>query len=106
MTTHDDHQRRDPVTRYRCPECEEPVVHQPPTSTGWVTAWTASHGRELPEWSHTDGEPLCPVMGEHGYEPVQPVAEPDGADAGWDQQFDMDDDDAADTGADGPEDGM
>jgi len=60
------------AARYRCPDCEEPAIRRPPTAQPWADTWTGAHGRELPEWSHTDGEPLCPVVGEHGYERAQP----------------------------------
>ena len=49
-----------------------PVVPQAPTAQPWADTWT-SGGQTLPQWSHTDGQPLCPVVGPHGYEPAQPV---------------------------------
>lgn len=55
-----------------CPECGEEAVHRPP---GIPFPWEA-HGLNQPEWSHADGEPLCPVIGPHGYEPAQPVPAP------------------------------
>ncbi|KWX02759.1 hypothetical protein C3Y87_03955 [Carbonactinospora thermoautotrophica] len=65
-----------PPGRLVCPECGEPVQQRPPTSP---TPWRAN-GRPVPEYSHLDGEPLCPVMGQHGYEPAQPVPAPDPGD--------------------------
>ena len=52
-----------------CPECGEPVRHVPPTAR---QPW-AGHGRPVPAWSHTDGEPLCPVSGPNGSQPADPV---------------------------------
>ena len=49
-----------------CPVCGEPAVRRPPTS------WQPSAGRR-PDCSHPDGEPLCPVIGEGGYWPADPV---------------------------------
>jgi hypothetical protein len=60
-------------TDMRCSECAEPAVNRPPTTQPWASTRTEAHQQPLPEWSHTDGEPLCPVVGEHGYEPAQPV---------------------------------
>ncbi|MGH7918836.1 MAG: hypothetical protein ACREQM_02695 [Candidatus Dormibacteraceae bacterium] len=56
----------DPETGFVCPECGEPVQHVPPA--GWLVP------APLPEWSHLDGEPLCPIVGPHGYEPAQAVS--------------------------------
>ena len=53
-----------------CPECGEPAQARPPTS--WTPAWGPA-----PAHSHTDGEPLCPVVGPTGYQPATPV-HPDG----------------------------
>lgn len=50
-----------------CPECEEPAHNMAPHS--WTPAWGPA-----PSWSHTDGEPLCPVMGSSGYVPASPVS--------------------------------
>jgi hypothetical protein len=50
-----------------CPECGEPVVRRPPRT--WLPAWGPR-----PEYSHLDGEPLCPVSGPDGYVPAEPVA--------------------------------
>ncbi len=51
--------------RDRCPECGEPITHTPPSA--WQDFWGPR-----PDWSHLDGEPLCPVIGEHGYQPARP----------------------------------
>ncbi len=52
-----------------CPECGEDAVHTPPTD---LVPW-AAHGMQQPQWSHTDGSSLCPVLGDSGgYVPVQP----------------------------------
>jgi hypothetical protein len=45
-----------------CPECGEPV---PPTAP-------RPADEPVPVWSHLDGEPLCPVIGPHGYRPGHP----------------------------------
>lgn len=55
-----------------CPECGEEAVHKAPKPGPWLDTWTRT-GRPVPEWSHRDGEPLCPVMGDDGYEPAHPV---------------------------------
>jgi hypothetical protein len=52
-----------------CPECGEPVRRVPPRS---LVPW-AAHGLPVPQWSHTDGEPLCPVLGPDGYRPADPA---------------------------------
>lgn len=52
-----------------CPECGEPVEARTPDS---MMPWQA-HGMTAPEYAHPGGEPLCPVVGENGYEPAQPV---------------------------------
>jgi hypothetical protein len=49
-----------------CPECGEPVRQRPPTAL-------APAGTPPTAWSHTDGEPLCPVMTQDGYAPARPV---------------------------------
>lgn len=49
-----------------CPECHEEALIRPPRN--WTPAW----GPE-PDYSHTDGEPLCPVMTAHGYQPAHPI---------------------------------
>ena len=53
----------------QCPECEEAAVNHPATDR---VPWEA-HGLDRPEWSHTDGSALCPVIGTSGsYVPAQP----------------------------------
>jgi hypothetical protein len=61
------------VSRERliCPGCGEPAQERPPAPSAW-TETTANTGREVPRWSHLDGEPLCPEFGPHGYQPAQP----------------------------------
>jgi hypothetical protein len=54
-----------------CPECGESVVRRPPTN--WLPAWGPR-----PDYSHADGEPLCPVVGPDGYRPADPVPAEDG----------------------------
>lgn len=56
-------------TQPACPECGERIIQCSPINTPWLQVWTAT-GHPIPEWSHLDGQPLCPVMGEHGYEPA------------------------------------
>jgi len=52
-----------------CPECGEPARRVPPaTRLPW-----AAHRLPVPQWSHLDGEPLCPVVGECGYRPAEPA---------------------------------
>jgi hypothetical protein len=45
----------------RCSECGERAVEIPPAN--WDPSWGP-----LPEWSHEDGEPLCPTEGLGGDE--------------------------------------
>lgn len=52
-----------------CPECEEDVTEQVPTT---LVPYEA-HGTEGPAYSHLDGEPLCPVVGPRGYQPADPM---------------------------------
>ena len=54
------------MAQFKCPVCGEVAVNQPPTS------WAPAFGPR-PQWSHWDGEPLCPVIGPDGYRPA-PVA--------------------------------
>ncbi len=49
-----------------CPECGEEALIRPPTD------WTPAH-EPAPAYSHTDGEPLCPVMTASGYRPAEPI---------------------------------
>lgn len=51
-----------------CPVCGEPATTRPPVN--WTPAWGPR-----PNASHLDGEPLCPVVGERGYQPAQPSVE-------------------------------
>jgi hypothetical protein len=52
-----------------CAECGESAVNHPATD---LVPWEA-HGLDPPEWSHTDGSALCPVIGTSGsYEATQP----------------------------------
>ena len=53
-------------TGFKCPECEEPAQAAAPTAIG--PQFTA-----VQPWSHLDGQPLCPVIGEAGYEPAHAV---------------------------------
>ncbi|MBL1104912.1 hypothetical protein JK361_09950 [Streptomyces sp. 5-8] len=53
------------MSRAVCSQCGEPAVEAEPSS--WTPAWG-----DAPRWSHEDGEPLCPVVGDNGYEPCQP----------------------------------
>ena len=52
-----------------CPECGEPVLPRAPSS------WQPALG-PAPAHSHLDGQPLCPVVGPHGYQPAYPVRRP------------------------------
>ena len=52
-----------------CPECGEPARHLPPTAR---FPWAAHH-LPVPQWSHTDGEPLCPVPSDTGRQPAEPA---------------------------------
>lgn len=59
-----------------CPECGEPAR---PVRPATLVPY-AAHGLPVPAWSHTDGEPLCPVIGPAGYQPATPVpAQPQAA---------------------------
>jgi hypothetical protein len=50
-----------------CPECHEPVVELPHITWHWALG-------PAPHYSHyPDREPLCPVIGDNGYEPAQPI---------------------------------
>ncbi|SHN46449.1 hypothetical protein [Cryptosporangium aurantiacum] len=57
--------------RHVCPECDEPVEHIPPDSAG--TGALAGGDPARQEWSHLDGEPLCPVVTDTGYQPALPT---------------------------------
>ena len=52
-----------------CPQCGEPVRRTPPAAR---LPWSA-HRLPVPQWSHTDGEPLCPVVTDCGYQPAGPA---------------------------------
>ncbi|NYH79022.1 hypothetical protein FHR84_002356 [Actinopolyspora biskrensis] len=58
------------AAKWICPECEEEAINTPPTK---ATPQLRAEG--LPEWSHRDGEPLCPVMSSSGYVPADPVSQ-------------------------------
>lgn len=49
-----------------CSECREPARFGDVKIPGF--RFTTRQG-----WGHMDGEPLCPVVGDHGYEPAQPI---------------------------------
>jgi len=57
-----------------CPECDEPAVKKAATKKPNKVLLPITSKRILKrmEWSHLDGQPLCPVMGPHGYEPAEP----------------------------------
>lgn len=54
--------------KWICPQCGEEALNKRPTS---VTPYQRQNG--MPEWSHHDGEALCPVMGPDGYLSAEPV---------------------------------
>ena len=56
------------VVGLECPECGEDAVEQSP---GTLVPYEAQ-GMAVPRYAHTDGEPLCPVVGPSGYQPAQP----------------------------------
>lgn len=56
---------REPEEHF-CPECGEQARHQPPSE------WTEANGPR-PDFSHLDGEPLCPIPGRDGSGPALPV---------------------------------
>lgn len=49
-----------------CPECGETARSAPPRT--WNPTWGPR-----PEYSHTDGKPLCPVVGPDGYHPAAAI---------------------------------
>ncbi len=63
---HDHDHDHDTGTGLVCPECDEPACADPPT--GYLNLWGIR-----PTASHTDGSPLCPVIGPYGYQPAEPV---------------------------------
>lgn len=56
--------------QYECPECGEEVENRPPTNAG--TGALAGGDPARQQWSHLDGEPLCPVVTDTGYQPALP----------------------------------
>lgn len=52
-----------------CPECGEDAVKRTPRD---LTAQQLHEGVR-PGFSHRDGTQLCPVVGDRGYEPAQPI---------------------------------
>jgi hypothetical protein len=54
-----------------CPECGERATNRPPA--GAKNGWASSVDDRRLMWSHVDGEPLCPVMTDSGYQPALPV---------------------------------
>lgn len=61
--------------RLICPECGDHAYRGIPTDLTPAQRWTPVR----PRHRHADGTQLCPVIGEHGYEPATPVR-PDTAD--------------------------
>lgn len=53
-----------PTRHLVCPVCGKPARARPPDR------WCAAYGSR-PRWSHTNGEPLCPI-GVTGYRPARP----------------------------------
>ncbi|MBA8825313.1 uncharacterized Zn finger protein (UPF0148 family) [Saccharopolyspora lacisalsi] len=51
-----------------CPECGEEALNKPPRS---ITPQMRADG--APQYSHHDGEPLCPVVSDSGYRPAEPI---------------------------------
>lgn len=49
-----------------CPGCAEAVRPEPPTF------WTVTAG-PVPQWSHVDGEALCPAISADGHRPAEPI---------------------------------
>lgn len=53
-----------------CPGCGEPVVKKAPRDLTPAQQWAGL----APRYSHAvDRTQLCPVVGEDGYEPAEPV---------------------------------
>ncbi|ABD10193.1 hypothetical protein ThrDRAFT_00307 [Frankia casuarinae] len=63
---------------YACPECEEQIIEH-------------SVGLDESTWTHQDGGPLCPVVGDGGYQPAQPGLWRDGEIVPLAEQADGDD---------------
>jgi hypothetical protein len=53
----------------KCPECGELAIRATPND---LTAQQRDQGIR-PTYAHHDRSQLCPVIGDHGYEPAQPV---------------------------------
>ncbi|WP_431937084.1 hypothetical protein [Micromonospora sp. RP3T] len=73
MATPDDHPDHGQTTgsgSLRCPECEQPARLLPPRD--WLLNGLAAR----PGASHADGTPLCPVPGQYGSQPADPVGVP------------------------------
>lgn len=73
MSTDNMLEHRDQEVPMVCSECLEPVTREyepwsPHSPAMW--RWTGGH-------THEDGEPLCPVVGDNGYEPCKAIAESD-----------------------------
>jgi hypothetical protein len=49
-----------PASNDRCSDCDEPIVHYPPTVIPWTDRWSPDDDPDA-EWSHLNGEPLCSV---------------------------------------------
>lgn len=60
------------MSKFICPECDEPVVNRAP-HRGSRTGWALNVEPRRLEWSHEDGEPLCPVVIKDGYQPALPI---------------------------------
>jgi hypothetical protein len=57
------------ATGWVCPRCDQPAQARPPEE------WSPAAGPH-PNWSHMDGQPLCPVQGAYGYLPAMPELSP------------------------------
>ncbi|MFF5293009.1 hypothetical protein [Paractinoplanes globisporus] len=62
--------RQSARTGLRCPVCDETTRPVPPDE------WPLRGFAPTPGASHLDGTPLCPVIGLHGAQPAEPVADP------------------------------
>jgi hypothetical protein len=60
-------------THLRCPECGDPAIGVPPRH------WGMPEFLPVPEFSHVDGTPLCPVYEPDGTRPCEPVLTDGGA---------------------------
>ena len=52
-----------------CPECGEPAEYGTPTDLISAQLWRPTR----PIWRHLDGTPLCPVIGENGYQSADAI---------------------------------